>query len=268
MRLQPTIGNRLRLVLVTLAAAAAAACSLGGIVVWSGLYDVAASVGHPPPIQWLLHLVMKRSVAAHAPQLTPPNLEDPRLIQRGALHFATGCAPCHGAPGQLASPIAQQMTPVPPGLYGAWKDFDPSELFWIIQNGVKLTAMPAWPAHERSDEIWAMVAFVEQLRAMKTSDYLALANSTMPNWLPAVPPGSNFNPAACAGCHGDEGQGRAGIAPAIAGGEQQALEAALDAYRDGTRLSGFMQPPAAQLSDAQIAAAARYYASLRSGEAQ
>lgn len=247
---------------MTLATTAAAACALGGIIVWFGLYDVAASVGHPPPVQWFLHFVMKRSVAAHAQPLTPPNLKDAKLVQRGALHFATGCAACHGAPGQLASPIAQEMTPVPPGLYGAWKDFNPNELFWIIQNGVRLTAMPAWPARERDDEIWAMVAFVEQLRTMKTSDYLALVTVSGPDWLPAPTPTNNFTPAMCAGCHGEDGRGRDGVSPAIAGRDRQELEAALYAYRDGTRSSGFMQPPAAQLSDSQISAAASYYASL------
>lgn len=248
--------------LATLGVAGFGALFVAGAVVWFGLYDVAASREHTTATDWFLHFVMRRSVAAHAPELNVPNLDDPNLILRGALHYASGCAACHGAPGQLASPIAQQMTPVPPALYGAWKDFDPSQLFWIIQNGVKMTAMPAWPAPHRSDEIWAMVAFVEQLRSLRTPDYLALVGDRPGGWLPAPPPGSGFEPAACARCHGADGGGRSGVAPALAGRSEAELETALRAYRDGSKPSGFMQPVAAQLSDVQIAAAAKYYAAL------
>jgi len=249
----------------TLGIAGGAIVLVAVITVWFGLYDVAATTKHSTPVEWLLHFVMQRSVAAHAPELQVPDLNDANLILRGALHYSTGCAACHGAPGELASPIAQQMTPVPPALYGAWKDFDPSQLFWIIQNGVKLTAMPAWPAPQRSDEIWAMVAFVEHLRALKTPDYLALVGNTQASWLPAPPTASGFDAVTCARCHGEDGRGRSGVAPALAGHGEPELEAALRAYRDGSTPSGFMQPVAAQLSDAQIIEAAHYYASLPSG---
>jgi len=252
--------RRLPTVLATLVVAGVLAFLTAVSVLWFGLYDVGATSKHAYPVEWLLHFAMQRSVAAHAPELTVPDLDNPNLILRGALHYASGCAACHGAPGELASPIAQQMTPVPPALYGAWKDFDPSQLFWIIRNGVKLTAMPAWPAAQRSDEIWAMVAFVEQLRSLKTSDYLALVGDTTQSWLPALAPALGFDPAACSRCHGPDGRGRSGVAPALAGHDEQQLAAALRAYRDGSKPSGFMQPVAAQLSDAQIVAAAQFYA--------
>lgn len=263
---QPAGQRNLPVILATLGVAGFGALVLATVVVWFGLYDVAASTRHSPPIEWFLHFVMQRSVAAHAPELPVPDLSDPALILRGALHYATGCAACHGAPGQLASPIAQQMTPVPPALYGAWKDFDPSQLFWIVQNGVKLTAMPAWPAPKRSDEIWAMVAFVEHLRTLKTPDYVALVGNTHVSWLPAPPPAPTaalgFDATACSRCHGANGRGRPGVAPALAGKATQDLTTALRAYRDGSRPSGFMQPVAAQLTDAEVIAAANYYATL------
>ena len=112
--------SRLPTVAATLSVAGFCAFIIAALLVWFGLYNVAASTKHTPPVQWLLHFVMQRSVAAHAPELPVPDLDDPMLILRGALHYSMGCAACHGAPGQLASPIAQQMTPVPPGLYGAW----------------------------------------------------------------------------------------------------------------------------------------------------
>lgn len=253
--------------MVLLAVAALGFFGVAGaaLFIWYGLFDVAASTKHSTPAEWFLHLVMVRSVAHYAPELPVPDLNDPALIERGGLHYASGCAACHGAPGQLASPIAQQMTPVPPGLYSAARDFDPSQLFWIVKNGVKMTAMPAWPAPGRDDEIWAMVAFLKHLPEFNTATYANLVGTVQAaSWLPAVisAPGAAFDPSGCASCHAQDGRGRDGAFQSIAGLSEAELEAALRGYRDGSRPSGFMQPVAAQLTDAQIVAAAQYYAAL------
>jgi len=244
-----------------------AAAIVALVVILSGAFDIAATSGHSAPVAFLLHFTMKRSVAARAPDLTPPDLDDPALILRGATHYATGCAPCHGGPGELASPIAQRMTPVPPGLYDAARDFTPDELFWIVKHGVKMTAMPAWPAQGRDDEIWAMVAFLRHLPAQKTADYAKLTGlAGGPGFLDggierAADP-HRFDPAPCSRCHGADGTGRAGAFPRLAGLSQAYLANALRAFRDGSRPSGFMQPIAAGLTDEQIAAAANYFSGL------
>jgi cytochrome c553 len=236
------------------------------VVILSGAFDVAATAGHSAPVAFLLHFTMERSVAARAPRLRPPDLNDPALILRGATHYATGCAPCHGAPGELASPIARQMTPVPPGLYDAARDFTPNGLFWIVKHGVKMTAMPAWPAQGRDDELWAMVAFLRHLPTLKTADYTKLAGlAGGPGFLDAGidhAASQAFDPAPCSRCHGARGEGRNGAFPRLAGLDTAYLINALRAFRDGSRPSGFMQPIAARLTDAQIAAAVKYFAGL------
>jgi cytochrome c553 len=242
---------------------------LGGLFIWSGLFDVAATSKHPWPVAWLLHYAMERSVAFHARDRETPDLDDEALLLRGATHYASGCAPCHGAPGELASPIAQQMTPVPPGLYSAGRDFTPGQLFWIIKNGIKMTAMPAWPARGRDDEIWAMVAFVRHLPDYNTAAFGRLTGraggANLLSGRPSASAGQadSFNAAACAGCHGADGDGRQGAFPRIAGLSSGYIAAALRHFRDGSRPSGFMQPVAAALSDSEITEAATYFASQR-----
>jgi cytochrome c553 len=240
----------------------------GALVVgWFGWYDVSARSGHPVPVAWALHWFMRQSVAHNAPNRPVPDLSDPRLILRGATHFAGGCAPCHGAPGQLASPIAKEMLPVPPGLYDAAAQFSPSELYWIIRDGIKITAMPGWPAPSREDEIWAMVAFLEQLPALKTADYIALSGRNgAGEFLPQGEP-QGFDPRVCARCHGARGQGRRQAFPNIAGLSAGYIAAQLRDFHDGTRRSGFMQPVAAALNDDAILAAATYFSGLPRGAA-
>jgi cytochrome c553 len=251
---------------LVLAAVGLVAAVSAALFVWAGVFDVAATSKHSRAATLLLHYAMQRSVAAHAQQLNPPNLDDPSRVIRGALHFASGCAPCHGAPGELASPIAQQMTPTPPGLYSAGRDYTESELFWIVKHGVKMTAMPAWPAQQRSDEIWDMVAFIKQLPTFNTERFAKVTGwngaSAFLSAMPAAASDGGFNPAACARCHGADGGGKNGASPKIAGLSAVHIVEALQGYRDGSKPSGFMQPVAAALTANQIEQAAKYYAAL------
>ena len=67
------------------------------------------------------------------------------------------------------------MTPPPPFLPEKVPQWQPHELFWIVRHGVKFTGMPAWPALGRTDEVWAMVAFLRRLPEMEPEAYRALA---------------------------------------------------------------------------------------------
>jgi cytochrome c553 len=69
--------------------------------------------------------------------------------------------------------------------------------------------------------------------------------------------------ATCVACHGEDGRGIAPNFPVIAGQYADYLEHALRQYRDGKRDNAVMAPMAANLSDADIADLAAYYASLR-----
>ena len=215
---------------------------------WSGAYDVAATAEHWPITRWILHYTMRHSVAARAGSRNPPNLDDPQLIALGAAHYATGCAPCHGEPGGPASPIASGMTPVPPRLDWPVYEFTADELHWIVKHGIKMTAMPAWPAQQRDDEVWAMVAFLKAAPTMKPDQYRTLA------WGPDGKVGRDT----CSRCHGEDGNGRDGF-PKIAGLSYPYIVEALKEFRTGTRHSGFMQPVAARLSDDEIDGFARYF---------
>ncbi|MBC8130249.1 MAG: cytochrome C, partial [Rhizobiaceae bacterium] len=79
-----------------------AAVFLALAVSWSGLVSIAASSGHFAPVEWFLHWTMRNAVATQSAAIELPedvDLSDASLVQRAAGHFATGCAPCHGAPG-------------------------------------------------------------------------------------------------------------------------------------------------------------------------
>jgi cytochrome c553 len=247
----------------------AAALPVGAVIVaWSGVYNVAASSGHFWLTEVFLHFGMENSVKARAPDIQPPPLADINLTRLGAGHYHHGCAYCHGAPGVPPSPISLHMLPPPPELkerVGQWTD---QELFWIVKHGIKYAGMPSWPAQERDDEVWTLVAFLRQLPGLDAAGYQALALAGI---RPDAPAGREIAlgqvaldaAGACARCHGAEDDMPASaLVPRLHGQPAEMLLAALDAYAGGLRRSGIMQPVAAALTPQARQELANYYAAL------
>ena len=223
-----------------------------------GLAPLQASSGHWAATQWLLEFVKHRSVATQSPNIEPPDLTDRGLVTLGAGHYETGCRVCHGAPGQAMPVVPGQALPPPPYLAEIAERYEPQELFFIIRHGIKFTGMPAWPAPERAEEIWAVVAFVELFPQLSASDYARWISEGETSLATRVPSAVRE---ACGRCHGQDGLGRVGEhAPILAGQKVEYLIHALDAYATGQRPSGMMQPVAARLSGAQRREVAAWYA--------
>ncbi len=288
-----TLGQWLGPLVVGLVAAGFA----GVLIIASGWLDLTASTPHPQGWAGLLHYIFRRSVAHHSADIVPPvDLEAGHRIIKGAVYYSRVCANCHAAPGLGQSPVALAMRPQPQYLVTQVDLYDAPGLFWILQHGVKYSAMPAWPARGRDDEVWSLVAFLRRLPGLSNADYIALAGA--PADPPPVPLGNlssaTYRPdiampaaaiglpheysltrpavafghggvgaapqAACIQCHGADGAGRAGSSfPNLTLLDEATFNKALKGFAIGARRSGYMQPVAAQLTDAQIDALQAYF---------
>jgi cytochrome c553 len=235
-----------------------ASAILAGLFIWSGVYSVAASRGHWAIAEWLLRATMSNSVKTHSYGIEAPPFDED-MVRLGAAHFHSGCAYCHGAPGISIGPISLAMLPPPPELSTEVEQWRDRELFWIVKNGIKYTGMPAWATQTRDDEVWSLIAFLRWLPMLDAPSYEALAldkqNISSSSDAALV--------ADCARCHGSEGRGPASkLVPILHGQPAEFLTAALDAYAQGTRASGIMQPIATARAPEDRANIARYYAAL------
>lgn len=242
--------------------------ALAILVALSGVVPVKASSGHWGVTAWFLRTTMQRSVALHSLGIDPPPLDESRLVLMGAGHFEGGCRFCHGAPGSALPGVPRFMTPHPPALSERVGLYDDAELFYIVRHGIKMTGMPAWPAPQREDEVWGVVAFLRRLPSLDAAGYERLVYGSLPTALAdnAVPGGNGGAPAVvvqqCARCHGLDGRSRGhGAFPRLAGQHAQYLEASLIAYARGTRHSGIMQPVAVELDAERIRVTAEWYSS-------
>ncbi len=247
--------KRFALHMMILAAMAAVG---GAAVVGFGLFNVSARQGHWPGVSWVLHTTYRNSVALRAPPAdTVPDLASEDLIALGARHYDNACRMCHGTPQGPQSATVEAMVPRPLPIAQAVSQWEPRHLFWIVENGVKMSGMPAWPAERRDDDVWSVVAFLNAVPQIDPENYAALV---------APPEGADDDIAYCAVCHGRDGTGRANAqVPRIDILSETYLAASLEAYRSGARSSGIMQQAASELSDADIARLARHYAKRTAG---
>jgi mono/diheme cytochrome c family protein len=139
--------------------------------IYSGVFNVAATDAHWSLTQVVIDVARTRSIKARAAGIVPPvNLADHKRVVAGTSHFAEYCVSCHSAPGVLSGELAKGMYPQPPVLTDSAKQWSPGELFWIIQNGIKMSGMPSWPGLS-DDDLWNIIAFLQKLPGMSEQNY-------------------------------------------------------------------------------------------------
>lgn len=125
-------------------------------LIYSGLYNVAATRPHTPFVNWALHTLSQRSIAtqASAEVRAVPNLENEARIAAGARHYRDWCVTCHSGPGIEPSALGRGLMPRPPDLTATTHHKrTAAEQFWIVKHGVKMTGMPAWGPSTRSRDL-------------------------------------------------------------------------------------------------------------------
>lgn len=152
---------------------------LGGLVfINSGLYDVAATKPETGIVKWVLETTKENSVSSRSKNIPVPNLDDESLTMTGFHHYDQMCVGCHGAPGISPSEIGEGLNPEPPDLAEEAAHMSPAELFWITQNGIKMTGMPAFGPTHSDEELWGIVAIMQKFPDMSPEDYMQMKQQT------------------------------------------------------------------------------------------
>lgn len=96
-----------------------------------------------------------------------PVADSAEVQKQARLHFADHCATCHGNDGSGDVTIGRGLYPKPPDLRSArTQNLSDGEIFWIIENGVRFTGMPAFGGsgeHGTSEDSWKLVRFIRHL---------------------------------------------------------------------------------------------------------
>jgi mono/diheme cytochrome c family protein len=110
----------------------------------------------------LRHLAVPRAARNAQNPIVPSD----EVLAEGRAHFADHCALCHGNDGRGDTQLGRNLYPKPPDMQAPeTRSLSDGELFYIIENGVRLTGMPAWGgagAHG-AETSWELVHFIRHL---------------------------------------------------------------------------------------------------------
>ena len=97
-------------------------------------------------------------------QLRNPIVASTENIRAGMEHFSDHCATCHGNDGGHDTVFGKGFYPKPPDLRAAaTQNKSDGELYYTIDNGVRLSGMPAFSGTHTPEQTWRLILFIRHL---------------------------------------------------------------------------------------------------------
>jgi mono/diheme cytochrome c family protein len=92
-------------------------------------------------------------------------------------HFADHCATCHANDGSGNTEVGRSLYPKAPDMrLPRTQNLSDGEIFYFIENGIRLTGMPSWstgtPEGEKAS--WQLVHFIRRLSKLTADDLAAM----------------------------------------------------------------------------------------------
>ena len=145
---------------------------------WLGVYDVSAKSPHWNITLWFLEKVRQQSISVHSRHIPALSSKNPELMNIGFKNYHAMCRICHGAPGYVETEIARGLYPKPPDYKSEkvqrWRD---TELYWILDNGIKMTGMPAFGPTHSEDELRGIIVFLRDVPNLSAKKYHAMVET-------------------------------------------------------------------------------------------
>jgi mono/diheme cytochrome c family protein len=134
--------------------------------VWVGSRGISARA-EPGRLETAVARTMRRlAIPSGERDRRSPLAATPDVIAAGMKHYADHCAACHANDGSGATDMGRGLYPKAPDMrLEATQALTDGELFSIIQNGIRLTGMPAWGSGrpEDAEQTWHLVHFIREL---------------------------------------------------------------------------------------------------------
>lgn len=118
----------------------------GGLATYSVLGRGLSTRVAPSPVETYIARAMRGLATPSAARNRPNPIEaTPEVMEEALAHFADHCASCHANDGSGATELGRNLYPPAPDMRAdATQSLTDGELFSLIENGVRLTGMPAW----------------------------------------------------------------------------------------------------------------------------
>lgn len=156
----------LTLVIVVIAASA-----------WGAFRSGFSARSAPSPLErQVAHQILRASVSYSAKGLVNPVMPGTDSVREGMEHYADHCASCHANDGSGETLYGRGLNPPPPDLRAdATQSKADGELYLIIQNGVRMSGMPAFGQPGEHDHgSWELVTFIRHLPQISPDELIEM----------------------------------------------------------------------------------------------
>ena len=123
--------------------------------------------------RWIARRARSAAIPSDARTRTNPVPNTPEVLAQARAHWADHCASCHANDGSGDTQMGKRTYPPAPDMrLPATQRMTDGELFYIIQNGIRLSGMPAWGGGSDHDEqdSWKLVRFIRHLPQVTTEE--------------------------------------------------------------------------------------------------
>jgi mono/diheme cytochrome c family protein len=130
------------------------------LLVWHG-----AQARTPGKVETRIITLAKHHLLIGGKNLRNPSPATSESIAEGQKTFAHYCYVCHGLDGQNSGvPFVDNMSPPVPSLASAdVQSYTDGQLFFVINNGLWPSGMPAAHGILTDEEIWSLVSYIRHL---------------------------------------------------------------------------------------------------------
>ena len=210
-------------------------------------------------------------IPIEAEDLQNPLTVTPQTTTEGKELYLQACAVCHGTDGHSQTDLGQGMYPPAMDLTSPhvqhWKE---AELFWIIQNGVRMTGMASWKSAISQQDTWKLVAFIRTLpEANDTSEKKPPKEAAAKGQAQLSAYGRTlYRQEGCFICHQLDGEGgKAGPDLSFEGTRGRTAEWLTGHFRNPPAYTrGSMMPAFKNLTDEQLHALTAFLLSQKGGQ--
>ncbi|MDP9040079.1 MAG: c-type cytochrome [Acidobacteriota bacterium] len=110
------------------------------------------------------------AMPSSAKNMKNPVALTPAVQQEALAHFADHCAVCHGNNGDGQTMFGKGMYPKPPDLRDETQTMSDGEIFYDIENGIRMSGMPAFGGEDSTESTWKLVHFIRHLPKLTTAE--------------------------------------------------------------------------------------------------
>ena len=139
----------------------------GGLIFLKMRADGFSARAQPTVLEsWTARQARAMALPTGARERSNPVADSPAVLANARAHWADHCAVCHANNGSGDTEMGKHMYPPAPDMRrGGTQNLSDGELFYIVQNGIRLTGMPSWGSGTSRDEedSWKLVRLIRHL---------------------------------------------------------------------------------------------------------